>query len=361
MTLTILFLIAYGLIKFSEYNSTSTNDDNLHDLLILISDKPTIYTMDERMPNASAVCIDTTTGKFLSVSKSKRKLWEQCIKYPHKSIQAMDVSRYFILPGLIDSHAHIMMQGALQFDIETVDLSFAYSFRHLVQILEYHINKYNIKKGEWIKGIGYDESKWYDFHPKKQQQASRWDLDKWDTIKDYKLSLYRIDLHAVLVNTAALDELKPTFPRDIDNIQGGMAVRDAETGELTGLFIDNAKKLITKHIHPYYGRATDKNKYQKYKELAKKVIKECNQNGLTSIHDMDEQKDIIDNVYKAIIDENEKDFSLRLNVYVHGSKDDDNSVITQPEEYSKYFMYGDRLSVSGVKLFLDGALGMLYV
>lgn len=76
---------------------------------------------------------------------------------------------------------------------------------------------------------------------------------------------------------------------------------------------------------------------------------------------MDERKDIIENVYKYLVDNDEEKFNLRLSVYVHGSNFDDENdgsfEVLPPTAYNKYFMHKDRLSVRGVKFFLDGALG----
>lgn len=67
------------------------------------------------------------------------------------------------------------------------------------------------------------------------------DLDCDPLIKKYSISLSRIDGHALLVNKNILDKLVKV-PETVD---GGEIGRDRKTGELTGIFIDNAMQLIS--------------------------------------------------------------------------------------------------------------------
>eukprot|EP01084_Bolivina_argentea_P044977 82778_1 len=342
-----ILTFAFLIFKFPATSSVYASE--AHDLLIIFNDNGNIITMDENMATANAICIDITTGKFIYISKNQYKLHNKCLQIPHKTIKIVNASKYMILPGLIDTHAHIMMRGALLYD--TIDISHAKSFKHMIKIIKDFININNIEKGSWIKSIGYDENKWIDWY--SNNKPTRFDLDKY--ISDYKLLLYRIDLHAILINSLALNSIIDTFPSNTDNIAGGYIIKN-NVGKLTGMFIDNAKKLITKHIHPYYGNISNTNKLNML-EILSNVIKECNKYGVTSIHDMDEKQYIIENVYKKLIDTHLSRFNLRLSVYVHGSYDGDDDYNINPNNYNKYFMYGNRLNVIGVKFFLDGSLG----
>eukprot|EP01083_Nonionella_stella_P007335 21228_1 len=358
----ILFVIAVILLSLVAFNGLSQLNKTpvliAHDLLIVISSNGGIWTMDDTMPRCNAICIDLTTQKFLFLSNDPIKLWKKCLAIPHRDAKYVDASKYMVLPGLIDTHAHVMMQGAVQSNT-TIDLSQVRSFGKMIQMIKKHIRRNDIPQGSWIQGIGYDESQWYDWYDKGD--LTRKALDQHRELKQYKLVLHRTDLHAILLNSLAIKSIRRAFPKDITHIIGGKVGVD-DRGKLNGLFIDNAMKLVTKHIHPYDGDGLqpDRDRYMRYKDMLHDVIKQCNAHGLTAVHDMNVPRDIIENVYKHSVDHDLDKFNLRLSVYVPGSDSNDpqiQSELLSPNDYTKYMMYKDRLSVAGVKLSLDGALG----
>ena len=80
----------------------------------------------------------------------------------------------------------------------------------------------------------------------RQQVVSTTDLDK--IAPDNPVFLTRADGHAAVANTAALTLAK--IDRNTPNPFGGEILRDKQTGEATGIFLDHAEDMVRKNIPP---------------------------------------------------------------------------------------------------------------
>jgi predicted amidohydrolase YtcJ len=95
------------------------------------------------------------------------------------------------------------------------------------------------KPDEWVTGRGWIETFWTP-----PVFPTRWDLDK--IAPNNPVFLTRADGHGAVANSAALKiggvtkETKDPF--------GGQVVRDKDSGEPTGMLLDNAQGLVSRHI-----------------------------------------------------------------------------------------------------------------
>ncbi|CAG8500663.1 14519_t:CDS:2, partial [Cetraspora pellucida] len=184
-----------------------------------------VYTVDEKNPKIEAFTV--LNGKFVDVG-TRLDLLQKWTNLKH-----IDLRGRTVIPGLIDAHAHLMHLGDA---LTSVNLVGAKSIEDINQRIYEYLKTHPDTNG-WIIGWGWDQTLW----PSKSFPTSK-DLDTDPILTQYAISLIRIDGHALWVNGRVLDILgKDKIPLEID---GGEIVRDKETGQLTGIFVDNAMRLI---------------------------------------------------------------------------------------------------------------------
>ncbi len=137
------------------------------------------------------------------------------------------------LPNLVDHHYHLRGVGKREL---TLDLAGTESLEAMLAKVEAYAEAN--PDLPWIVGRG-----WIETHYDPPMFPTRRDLDR--VVSDRPVYLERVDGHAGLANTKALKiagitkTTKPPF--------GGKINTDAN-GELTGIVVDNAEALVTRHI-----------------------------------------------------------------------------------------------------------------
>lgn len=309
--------------------------------LVLLSG--TVVTFDPQVPAATALAIKD--GRIVAVgSDAELKPWIG------SDTRVIDLKGRTAVPGLADAHLHLSSLGARAFSINLVGTRSLDEVRARVKAAAAAA-----KKGDWLLGRGWDQNDWAQAaatkrpgkaEKKRGADAARGgggfptarDLD--DISGDHPVVLARIDGHAVWANTKAMEAAGvngKTKPRP-----GGEIVK--LKGKPSGIFIDNAMGLIAEKA-PSPSR-----------EQAKAAIlaaqKECLAAGLTQVHDMGVDRQAVE-----ILRELDKSGELRLRVYAFlaGSVEDLGGLLAGGPTMAD----GDkgRLTLRGVKFFVDGALG----
>ena len=273
-----------------------------------------IYTVDDDFSIVEAVAVKD--GKFLEVGTSN------AIKNKFESEEIIDAKGQTIVPGLIDAHCHFYGLGMNQ---QRVDLVGTKSFNEVLERLEIFQKE---KQLTFIQGRGWDQNDWdVKEFPTKEK------LD--ELYPDIPVVLQRIDGHAYLVNQKALDLAEINSDTQIE---GGEIVKIG--GNLTGVLVDNPMDLIDSIIP----KPSTKTKIQALKD-AEKI---CLEYGLTTVNDAGLDKDVI-----QLIDSLHQTGDLQMRVYA--------MVANKPENLNYYLSRGkiktDKLNVSSVKVYADGALG----
>jgi len=286
-----------------------------------------IYTMDEEDSQAEAFAV--RGGRIVAVGSSEE------LQASVRAKQTVDLQGKTVLPGFIDSHAHLMGLGLAKM---TIDLVGSASEAQIAALVAERVRK--SAQGQWVRGRGWDQNLW----PLKRFPSYQI-LDK--VSPENPVLLIRVDGHAAWVNRKAME--LAGISRQTPEPAGGTIVRDA-SGNPTGVFVDNAMGLITRIVPP----PTE----QESEEALKLAIRECLKFGIVSMHDMGVDIEDIER-YKRLIDRNE--FSFRVYAAVDGPGETwDRFMGRIPSEYSKgpIRSYGDhRFSVRAFKLYVDGALG----
>lgn len=242
--------------------------------------------------------------------------------------RTIDVGGSMILAGLVDAHAHLSGLGEA---LETVDLVGTESYEEVIDRLARMAAR--LPEDEWVRGRGWDQNDWTD-----TDFPTRESLDR--SIPDHPVVAGRIDGHALLVNSRAL-ELAGIDASTEDPV-GGSILRD-ETGNPTGVLIDNATRLVSEVI-PSATR-------QDWVRRLERATHEGAAAGLTEVHDAGMTSEGID-----ILVELAEAGRLPIRVYV--MLNDDASLISSWYQKGPLIGGGDgRVTVRSVKLYADGALG----
>jgi predicted amidohydrolase YtcJ len=239
--------------------------------------------------------------------------------------EVLDLHGRTVLPGLIDSHAHLGSLGNL---LAQADVTGTPSYEAVVESVR--VRAARTPAGEWIQGRGWDQNDWPEKSFPHHAALSA-------AVPDHPVALRRVDGHAVLLNRRALDLAGIT--RETADPAGGEIVRD-ESGEPTGVLVDNADELLDDVI------PTLSPEQRERRLLA--AMNEAARYGLTMVHDAGIKQETYD-AYRALLERGEFPIRVYAMAYV-GDSLADRLLKRGPER-------GDRFMLRALKMVADGALG----
>lgn len=185
----------------------------------IIIENANIYTMDGTHSSATRVAIKD--GKVIAFD-------EEAIRLKGPSTQLLDLDNKTVLPGFIESHAHPIHYAAnlLQLDLRaeiTPDIdSILHAVRERAKVTP---------KGEWILGMGWDDSKM-----KEKRFPTIEELTA--AAPDHPVFLKRTCVHNAVVNRKAF--VVSNLPEVPADPQGGHFHINPDTGKPSGLVQENA-------------------------------------------------------------------------------------------------------------------------
>jgi len=180
-------------------------------------------------PQRGAVAI--ARGKILAVGDSA-----ELARYVGPRTQVVRAAGGLVLPGFADAHTHFIDGG---FQLASVDLRSAASPREFVRRIKEYAKV--LTPGEWITGGDWDHTIW----PGEPLPRHEW-IDS--VTPNNPVFVNRLDGHQALANAVAMRAAGVT--KDTPTPPGGEIPRDARTGELTGIFKDQAWTLVSRVIPP---------------------------------------------------------------------------------------------------------------
>jgi hypothetical protein len=293
-----------------------------HDL-VLINGR--IYTANPERPRVQAVLIQD--GKITALGKT-----DVILKRAGAGIRVVDLAGRAVVPGLVDSHGHLMNLG---FSLINLDLVGTESYQQIVDLAGTAAE--SRQRGEWVQGRGWDQNDWPEKEfPTHDALSAR--------TSNNPVILTRVDGHANLVNAEAMRIAG--INRDTVEPDGGKIIRDAN-GLPTGVFIDKAMGLVSRHV--------PKTTRKQQREAVSRAIQECLKYGVTSVHDAGISVETVE-LYKSMIDEEK--FRLRVYGMIRAASP---AMLPQLQSFldqGPIIGYGDNmLTVRSIKAMTDGALG----
>ncbi len=232
----------------------------------------------------------------------------------------------FVLPGLIDSHAHVSSQGFLTVQLNLVGTT---SVEAALQSIANYASTH--PGSGWLEGRGWNQVLW----PIKEFPTAA-HIDA--VVSNRPVWLRRIDGHAGWANSSALEIAG--IDDDTPDPVGGKILRDSG-GHATGTLVDNAMELVARKIPPPSS--------QDYRKAFLAAFGQLTALGLTSVHDagigIPEAE-----AYIALADDDE--MSMRIYAMMAGAGENLDAIGSPIHSYGN-----DRLAIASVKLVADGALG----
>ncbi len=242
----------------------------------------------------------------------------------------IDLGGRTVIPGLIDSHAHITSVGARR--VMNVDLSEEAGVRSIADIqARLRERAQATPEGEWVTGFKEDDSKLAE-----KRHPTRWDLD--EASVDHPVIVSTVGGHFSVVNSFALERAGVT--KDTPDPEGGRFDRDPETGEPTGGLHEAALGVVRPEGPQEPSR-------EQAREGAREILMECASTGLTCVYDMVGRSQI-----RAALDlKNRGELPIRVRM------DATIELLPELEKTGVYRGLGDDwVRLCGVKFFFDGAI-----
>ena len=244
----------------------------------------------------------------------------------HADARQIDGRGRFVLPGLVDSHAHVANQGFLNVQL---NLAGTPSVEHAVERIAAY-DKAN-PGSAWIKGRGWNQVLW----PVKEfPTAARIDA----VVADRPVWLRRIDGHAGWANSKAL--AIAGIDDDTPDPFGGKIIRDSD-GHATGTLVDKAMNLVFSKIPPPTK--------EDYRKAFLAAFRQLTSLGLTSVHDAGINITEAE-TYMSMADDQE--MNMRIYAMVMGAGENLDAIGKPISSYGN-----DHLVIAAVKLMVDGAFG----
>ena len=290
----------------------------------------------EREPSAILI-----RGDRIAAVGSHREVWSKV----GSNTRVIDAAGRRVIPGVTDSHTHIISGG---FQLARLNLRDVRSRQEFIDAIGREAK--GKLAGQWVLGGRWSVESW-----ERPESPTRFWLDP--VTGDTPAFLSRMDGHQALVNTAALklagiDATGPVDPK------GGEIERDPKTGEPTGILKESAMGLVSRFIPD----ATENERY----EALLRAMKHANALGITSVQDMCDPDDV--EVFRRA--EREGAISVRVTAYLStsdwtGYADSVRSRVNAST--SHWAIDADRLPrtgtesdwvrVAGFKGYMDGSLG----
>jgi predicted amidohydrolase YtcJ len=255
--------------------------------------------------------------------------------------EKIDCEGKTVIPGLNDSHMHLLMVGEVLSEAPTGE---ATSVEDMVERCKKFAadNPQLVAKGMHSQGWNQDL-----FEKGKVRLPNRHDLDKIST--EYPIVLERVCGHTCAVNTKVLELLG--IGKNNPQIYDGGTIEFEEDGNPSGYFTENAVYEIRKIV--------PQASIEEQKGFLLKAMKYASEHGLTSIQANDigvmtEDIDATFEMYRSLFKEKKSPLRFRHQVCFLTVEDFKKFL---EGEFKNKDKYDSMLGLGPLKLFKDGSLG----
>ena len=280
-------------------------------------------------------------GRFVAVGSSA-----DVTKLACPDAKVHDLAGRTVIPGLIDSHAHLVSLGLAD---RWLDLRGAVSPQAVAKTVAKAARPGVLGDatgggddaaggGGWILGRGWDQTLWPDGFPDRKL------LDK--VAGDRPVYLSRVDGHAAWVSTAALG--LAGIDTSTSDPPAGRILRRPD-GSPTGVLIDSAASMVGDLIQPP--------EFEERAAAVDRAIDRCLSRGVTMVHDAG--ADSVDvAVYREMIGDVPTAFPFRVYAMVCWDCADREKLLSAgPKGSGPKGSKGNKLWLRAAKIYADGALG----
>ena len=288
--------------------------------LILSSDKVILMIGDQK---AQPLSIAIKNEKIIWVGSHKNA----------KNIQGkhIDFGDQAILPGFIDAHGHA---SYLAFATQVANLASPpvggiNTIKELQAELRKFIEESNLQPGEWVMGLGYDDSLLSE-----QRHPTKEDLDAVST--EHPIYLIHVSAHLGAANSLALS--LANINTETKDPPGGKIRRYQNSSEPNGVFEETA-------AYPLQQLAMSA--YKDPIGSVKSAMEIYAKNGITTAQDGASSKETIGLMQAA-------DAQGKINLDIISYPIGQNGLLKEIDTLS-FGSYTGRIKIGGIKLILDGS------
>lgn len=286
----------------------------------LILNNARIFRYGEPLAAQQAVAVKF--GKILAVGPDG-----EIRKLAGTRTRVIELGGRVLIPGFCDSHLHLASFGQ---SLRRIDLAGSKTLEEALERVRRALPRF--EKEPWLMGRGWDKNLWGEQFPNRQQLDS--------VIADKPAAFSSRCGHIMWANSAALAAAAVT--RATPDPSDGEIERD-ETGEPTGILKEGAIRLI-KDVRPEPDVAATK-------EGILDAVNEAHKLGVTSTVTLAGRTEI------TALTELQREGRLDLRVSAY-SEDPEKFLESCIEQGGLRFpLRADRLSLMGLKLYVDGSLG----
>ena len=281
-----------------------------------------IYSMKKEGEKFQSLGIKDGKITFLGTDEEAKNL---------SSKELINLKGKMMIPGMADAHLHLY---AYCQNLTFVDLSKVHNINEMINLMKEKIK--NVKKGDWVKGVNFDQSKW------KENRFPT--LEEMDSIsKDNPIIIKRCCLHAVVANSKALE--MASIGKNYQAGSGGIVELDKD-GMPNGILREQSTKVFD-DILP-----DPLKNIEVQKRIMQDVLNDMSSKGITTIHTYAAKiwqynEDI--SIYKNF----EKEGKLPLRVTVCIDELFEPEILTKEKLNNPY----RKVQLGAYKIFSDGSMG----
>ena len=281
-----------------------------------------IYSMKKEGEKFQSLGVKDGKITFLGTDEEAKNL---------SSKELINLKGKMMIPGMADAHLHLY---AYCQNLTFVDLSKVHNINEMINLMKEKIK--NVKKGNWVKGVNFDQSKW------KENRFPT--LEEMDSIsKDNPIIIKRCCLHAVVANSKALEIA--SIGKNYQAGSGGIVELDKD-GMPNGILREQSTKVFD-DILP-----DPLKNIEVQKRIMQDVLNDMSSKGITTIHTYAAKiwqynEDI--NIYKNF----EKEGKLPLRVTVCIDELFEPEILTKEKLNNPY----RKVQLGAYKIFSDGSMG----
>src|SRR5262245_19985827 len=271
-------------------------------------------------PDAEAVAIRGERIVFVGTAREAQA-------FHGPKTRVLDVAGATVLPGLVDSHTHVVGLGERASQVDLTDVE---TEEEAVRRVAEHAK--TVPKGEWILGRGWDEGAWANRYPDMRLLSEK--------VPDHPVYLASLHSFAGWGNRLAFERAGIT--RDTASPEGG-EIRKDKAGNPTGLLLNRAVDVLASAVPP----PTE----ERLRSYVLAGLERMARDGYVAVHEAGADRPLL----KAFQDL-EREGRLPVRVYAMLSVRDEalsrEWLARGPDRANDR-----RLVVRSVKAFYDGALG----
>ncbi len=280
-----------------------------------------ILTMDDKFPNANAVAI-----------RDDKIVWVGDVsQWSGTAAETVELGRHALVPGFIDAHGHLAFfaRRVNLANVASPPVGSVGTIASLQEIMRTYIRHREIAPGQWVIGMGYDDSL-----IEEQRHPDRDDLDAIST--QHPIALIHVSGHLTTANSLALE--RAGISAETPDPPGGVIRRWPDSKVPNGVLEEAASA-------PLRGLYMGTNPIPV--EDIERALRTYASHGITTVQDGAASWEIYEMLTKLAAGSG---LSLDVVVYLQGMAES----FTIPDGVT-LGAYHNRLKFGGVKLILDGS------